>query len=63
MVYNGKPYFLMDDLGVNPYFWKHPFLTSYIHSDFHQFHFHPTNHFIFKDSTYEMDNVRPLHCG
>ena len=24
MVYNGKPYFLMDDLGVFPYFWKHP---------------------------------------
>ncbi len=22
MVYNGKPYFLMDDLGVFPYFWK-----------------------------------------
>ena len=21
---NGKPYFLMDDLGVFPYFWKHP---------------------------------------
>ena len=22
---NGKPYFLMDDLGGKPYFWKHPF--------------------------------------
>ena len=21
---NGKPYSLMDDLGVFPYFWKHP---------------------------------------
>ena len=21
---NGKPYLLMDDLGVFPYFWKHP---------------------------------------
>jgi len=25
MVYNGKPYFLMDDLGVPHYFWKHPY--------------------------------------
>ena len=24
MVYNGKPYLLMDDLGVSPYFRKHP---------------------------------------
>ncbi len=25
MVYNGKPYEQMDDLGgKNPYFWKHP---------------------------------------
>ena len=24
---NGKPYFLMDDLGgKNPYFWKHPYI-------------------------------------
>ena len=25
MIYNGKPYFLMDDLGVKPYFRKHPY--------------------------------------
>ena len=25
MVYNGKPYEQMDDLGVFPYFWKHPY--------------------------------------
>jgi len=24
MVYDGKPYFLMDDLGETHYFWKHP---------------------------------------
>ena len=22
---NGKSYFLMDDLGIFPYFWKHPY--------------------------------------
>ena len=22
---NGKPYFFMDDFGVSPYFWKHPY--------------------------------------
>ena len=24
---NGKPYEQMDDLGVFPYFWKHPYLS------------------------------------
>ena len=24
MVYNGKPYEQMDDVGLFPYFWKHP---------------------------------------
>ena len=27
---NGKPYFLMDDLGVFPYFWKHPYPPNII---------------------------------
>ena len=26
MVYKGKPYEQMDDLGVFPYFWKHPYM-------------------------------------
>ena len=26
MVYNGTPYFLMDDLGM-PFFWKHPVVS------------------------------------
>ena len=25
---NGKPYFLMDDLGVPLFFWKHPYGTN-----------------------------------
>ena len=45
---NGKPYFLMDDLGEPLFLETSISYTSSISSDFHQFHFHPTT-FIFKD--------------
>ena len=46
---NGKPYFLMDDLGwKTPYFWKHPFLTSSIHSDLSSVPFSSNHIFVSK---------------
>ena len=38
MVYKGKPlwFIKMDDLGVPPYFWKHPFISIHIHCSFYR---------------------------